>query len=314
VRRAKAEEAKAELAKAVEAGDQEVPPHQHLLSIWFQVTFDHGSDLFFTVSQQIEKFGKRTVRVSKEQNDDCKKLLRLMGMPVVEAPCEAEAQCAELAKGGVVYATATEDMDALTFGTPILLRHFTMSEARKMPIQQFNLKEVLEELGFSMDEFVELCIMLGCDYAGTVKGVGQVKALELLRKYRSVDAAVASLDKAKYTVPETLLEEVRIAREEFLGPEVLAAKDVELKWGECDADGLVQFLVTEKQFSEERVKNNIAKLQKMKKGTTQGRLDTFFKTVPTSGPSAATKRKQIAADKNKAAKKAKGSSWGKKKK
>ena len=42
----------------------------------------------------------------------------------------------------VVYATATEDMDALTFGTPILLRHFTMSEARKMPIQQFNLKEV----------------------------------------------------------------------------------------------------------------------------------------------------------------------------
>ena len=233
---------------------------------------------------------------------------------MVEAPCEAEAQCAELAKGGVVYATATEDMDALTFGTPILLRHFTMSEARKMPIQQFNLKEVLEELGFSMDEFVELCIMLGCDYAGTVKGVGQVKALEPLRKYRSVDAAVASLDKAKYTVPETLLEEVRIAREEFLGPEVLAAKDVELKWGECDADGLVQFLVTEKQFSEERVKNNIAKLQKMKKGTTQGRLDTFFKTVPTSGPSAATKRKQIAADKNKAAKKAKGSSWGKKKK
>ena len=41
-----------------------------------------------------------------------------MGVPVVDAPCEAEAQCAELAKAGIVWATATEDMDALTFRTP----------------------------------------------------------------------------------------------------------------------------------------------------------------------------------------------------
>ncbi len=38
-----------------------------------------------------------------------------------QAPGEAEAQCAALAKAGKVYATATEDMDALTFGTPKLL-------------------------------------------------------------------------------------------------------------------------------------------------------------------------------------------------
>ena len=104
----------------------------------------------------------------------------------------------------------------------------------------------------NQEEFIELCIMLGCDYAGTVKGVGQVKALELMRKYKTVDACLASLDKSKYTIPETLLEEVKIAREEFVQPEVTPAKDVEIKWGECDADGLIQFLVTEKQFSEAR--------------------------------------------------------------
>lgn len=58
-----------------------------------------------------------------------------MGVPVVDAPCEAEAQCAELVKSGRVYATATEDMDALTFGTNILCRHMTFSEAKKVPIQ-----------------------------------------------------------------------------------------------------------------------------------------------------------------------------------
>jgi len=48
----------------------------------------------------------------------------------MKAPCEAEASCAALVKAGKVYATATEDMDGLTFGTTVLLRHLTASEAK----------------------------------------------------------------------------------------------------------------------------------------------------------------------------------------
>jgi hypothetical protein len=70
----------------------------------------------------------------------------------LQAPTEAEAQCAELVKGNKVYATATEDMDALTFGSTILLRHMTFSEARKMPIQEFYLDKVLAGLEMTMDE------------------------------------------------------------------------------------------------------------------------------------------------------------------
>merc|ERR1711962_1868579 len=96
--------------------------------------------------------------------------LKHMGVPFVEAPCEAEAQCAELAKAGKVYAVGTEDMDALTFGTPVLLRHLTFSEARKMPIKEFHLSSILEGFEMTPEQFVDLCILLGCDYVDKIKG------------------------------------------------------------------------------------------------------------------------------------------------
>ena len=90
----------------------------------------------------LAKFNK--TRVTKGQDS--------VSMCRFQAPCEAEAQCAALVKAGKVYATGTEDMDALTFGSNILLRHLTFSEARKMPIKEFYLDRVLNELGLSQEE------------------------------------------------------------------------------------------------------------------------------------------------------------------
>ena len=55
-------------------------------------------------------------------NADVQTLLRLLGCPVILAPSEAEASCAALCRAKKVYAVATEDMDCLTFGTPVVLR------------------------------------------------------------------------------------------------------------------------------------------------------------------------------------------------
>lgn len=97
-------------------------------------------------AEDVEKFSRRTVRVTREHNEECQRLLKLMGIPYIVAPTEAEAQCAVLARGGKVYAAASEDMDTLTFDSPILLRHLTFSEQRKEPILEIHLDKVLEGL------------------------------------------------------------------------------------------------------------------------------------------------------------------------
>merc|ERR1719189_591769 len=96
--------------------------------------------------EAIAKFEKRMTRVTKKQNEEAIKLLTLMGIPVVQAPGEAEAQCAELCKGGLVFATATEDMDALTFRTPRQVRHMLASKERqkKFKIHEYNLEKALK--------------------------------------------------------------------------------------------------------------------------------------------------------------------------
>lgn len=66
----------------------------------------------------------RSIKITKQMQQDAIKLCKLMGAAVIEAPCEAEAQCADLVKQGLAFGTATEDMDALTFGTNYLLRGF----------------------------------------------------------------------------------------------------------------------------------------------------------------------------------------------
>jgi flap endonuclease-1 len=75
-----------------------------------------------------------------------------MILPAQQAPGEAEAQCAELARSGKVYAAGSEDMDTLTFNAPLMLRHLTYSEAKKAPISEINLKVALEELGMNMEQ------------------------------------------------------------------------------------------------------------------------------------------------------------------
>ncbi|KAI8855031.1 flap endonuclease 1 [Chytridium lagenaria] len=253
-------------------------------------------------TENFDKFSRRTVKVSKEQNEDCKRLLALMGVPYVEAPCEAEAQCAVLAKAGKVYAAGSEDMDTLTFGSSVLMRHLTFSESRKMPVVEISLDKVLEGLQINMDEFIDMCILLGCDYCDSIKGIGPMRALSLIKEHHSIENIVKALDRKKYPIAEDW--PYKDARELFHRPSVVDPEEVNLNWTEPDEEGIVKFLCGEKNFNEDRVRSAIKKLQKAKTGTTQGRLADYFKVLPKEqNGKAPEKRKAVVAKGKTSAKK-----------
>ncbi|CAM8940073.1 hypothetical protein QQ045_000989 [Rhodiola kirilowii] len=239
--------------------------------------------------EDIEKYSKRTVKVTRQHNEDCKKLLRLMGVPVVEAPSEAEAQCAALCKADKVYAVASEDMDSLTFGAPKFLRHLMDPSSRKIPVMEFETGKILDELNLTMDQFIDLCILSGCDYCDSIKGIGGQTALKLIRQHGSIEKILENINKERYQIPEEWPYEE--ARRLFKEPLVVTDEDkIDLKWSAPDEEGLVQFLVNENGFNGDRVTKAIEKIKAAKNKSSQGRLESFFKPVSTG--SVPVKRKE----------------------
>ncbi|GAA99233.1 hypothetical protein E5Q_05927 [Mixia osmundae IAM 14324] len=231
--------------------------------------------------EEIDKLSRRTVRVTKEHNEECQRLLKLMGIPFIIAPSEAEAQCAELCRGGLVYGTGSEDMDTLTFSSPIILRHLTFSEQRKLPIDVIELSEVLKGMELTMDEFIDMCILSGCDYVDPLPKIGAKTALKLIKDHGDLDAVVEALKDTPRAAPEDW--PYREARELFKHPDVLKAEEVDLKWEDPDIEGLVDFLVRDKGFNEDRVRKGAAKIKSGLQTKQQGRLDGFFTKAAPSG-------------------------------
>ncbi|CRG98572.1 flap endonuclease 1, putative [Plasmodium relictum] len=235
--------------------------------------------------EEIKKQSGRTVRVTKKQNEEAKKLLTLMGIPIVEAPCEAESQCAFLTKYDIAHATATEDADALVFGTKILIRNLNAnassnqnknknSSKRGYILTEINLQQVLKGLNLTMNQFIDFCILCGCDYCDTIKGIGSKTAYNLIKEYNCIENIIENIDKNKYQVP-TNFRFVE-ARNSFINPKVLTKEEIKIDWSEPKIDELKDLLIKEYNFNEVRVTNYINRLLKARKVTTQRRLDNFF--------------------------------------
>jgi len=136
---------------------------------------------------------KGSVRIKKEYIDDLKYLFDMMGVSYIHADGEAEAYASELCRLGVVDAVVTEDMDTLAYGCPIMIRGCIDKSIKRSAttITTFDFQKMLEDFQLTHDQFIDLCILCGCDYCPTISGIGPVRALKCIRKHGTIEEYLA---------------------------------------------------------------------------------------------------------------------------
>jgi len=156
------------------------------------------------------KYFKRTVSISRKQMDECRQMLDLMGIPYIDAPEEADSQCAYLARKGLVYGVLTEDMDILTFGSPLIVRNLA---SQKKKSNQISLSKILSQLKLTKEQFIEFCILLGCDYCDGLYDVKPEIIFKVYSKYLNIDDTIKSLQDSNYNIPKSF--DYKIAKHYF---------------------------------------------------------------------------------------------------
>jgi flap endonuclease-1 len=197
-----------------------------------------------------------TSRLTREMIGEACELLRLMGVPTVQAPSEGEAQAAHMAATSpAVWAAASKDYDSLLFGAPRLVRFLTISGKEFLPSQgtfrpivpeTIELGHLLEAWQIDREGLIDLALLVGTDFNDGIKGIGPKKALKLVQQHGRIEQMPAEVRDA--LGDPALVDEVRRI---YLTPEVTGQFDV--RPFEPDLEGLVQFLCDEREFGRERV-------------------------------------------------------------
>ena len=203
------------------------------------------------------KYFKRSVSISKEQMEQCRELLDLMGIPYVQAPEEADSQCAYLNKKGLVDAVLTEDMDILTFGAPKIVRN--LSSFHKNPIE-IELNNILTSLNLNQDEFIELCILLGCDYSGHISSINCSDIYDFYDKNRDFIETIKEIRSNNYYTSS--FKNYLTVKDYFLNPKIKEISKNELRLKKPKYNKLMNILVGRYGLIKYKIKNKLERLMK----------------------------------------------------
>lgn len=222
--------------------------------------------------EKAKSFASRTSRLTKEMVEESKELLLALGIPTIDAPSEGEAEASYLSQRGRVYSVVSQDYDSLLFGAPRLIRNLTITGKRRNPRtgrsldinpEMIDLSETLKALSITREQLIDMGILIGTDFNDGIRGIGPKKALQLIKKYGSLEK-----------IPGINVEYYEDIRRIFLHPEVFDPGNISLP--ELDEQRVIEILVSRHNFSIDRVKSALSRLKDVKRAGVQRSIDSFF--------------------------------------
>lgn len=233
--------------------------------------------------KEAKKFAQLTSKLDEGMIEESKKLIESMGIPIIQATSEGEAQSAYMVEAGDAWACASQDYDTLLFGGERFIRNFAINRSRRvknttvtLDIEYVSLSKFLKNLGITREQLVEMGILIGTDFFPGIKGIGQKTALDLIKKYDSIENILKSNvkvgNKEIFLEPE-LVEHIKNI---FLNPDV--KKDYIIpKPKKINFERIEELLIEQHNFSRQRVENALNRLRKLESKKTQVSLDDFLK-------------------------------------
>jgi flap endonuclease-1 len=222
------------------------------------------------------KYAQQTTSMKDGMVQESKEILRYFGIPYVEAPSEGEATAAHMTNTGVAYASASQDFDSILCGAKRLVRNFTNSGRRKIPNKNtyidvvpevIETQKTLDDLELSREQLVDVGILIGTDFnPNGFERVGPKTALRMIKKYSRLE----DIPEIQEQLEQIDFEEIR---QIFLKPNVADVDDLDFK--SVDYEGLTNYLVKERSFSEDRINSTLNRLKKALEKKSQN-LDQWF--------------------------------------
>lgn len=225
--------------------------------------------------ERARSLSSRINYITGEIVGESKELLRYMGVPVVQAPSEGEAQASVMSKASLVDGVVSQDYDCLLFGARRVFRNLAQMGKRKLPgkniyvnvtPEYIDLEENLGILGINREQLIHIGIMVGTDFNSGLPRTGAKSALKLIRKYGSIYEVLKARNEEIENLDQVL--------ELFRDPPYSDPGDISMK--PPDSESLRHFLSDVHDFSLSRVEPYIETLQNAYRKESQKNLDSFF--------------------------------------
>ncbi|MBA0908328.1 MAG: flap endonuclease-1 [Nitrosarchaeum sp.] len=226
--------------------------------------------------EDARKFAQQTTSMKDGMVKESKQILTFFGIPYIDAPSEGEATAAHLTNTGQAYASASQDFDSILCGAKRLIRNFTNSGRRKIPNRNtfveiepelIETQKTIDALGVSREQLVDIGILIGTDFnPNGFERIGPKTALKMIKQHSRLE----DIPQIQEQLQAIDYEQIRKI---FLEP--LVANVDEIVFGNVDYDGMMNYLVKERSFSEDRIQSSLNRLKKALERKSQN-LDQWF--------------------------------------